>query len=307
MTIPSALPNNDAMHHPPLLLLEVFFVLTWNSGFIGAEYGLPYAGPFTLLFWRYLILTGLLAGFLALRGRLAWPGLTPAGIAALVGMLAHGVWLGCVLVALQMDVPAGIIALVTALQPLVTGALSGQVVGEPTKPRQWVGLVLGFFGVVIAVGTRLAADDGVSPMGYLLPFGSVLAITAASLTQRRLEHAQSPHRLPVDLGMLYQCGATAALMLVPALAFEGMAVEWTGPFVATMAWLILVVSLASYASMWLLIAHRDATRVASLFYLSPPVTMLMAWVAFGDTVSSNDIIGLAVAAAGVLLVHRSGR
>ena len=286
-----------------LLVLEILFVLTWNSGFIGAEYGLPYAGPLTLLFWRYLILTALLLAFLAARRRLRWPGLSAAGIAGVVGVLAHGVWLGCVLAALQMGVPAGVVALVTALQPLVTGALSGPVVGEPTGPRQWAGLTLGFLGVVIAVGARLAGDSGVPIAGYLLPFGSVLAITAASLLQRRLEHHGSPHRLPVDLAMLYQSAATAAVLLLPALLLEGLATQWTATFAATLGWLIVVVSLASYGLMWVLIARRDATRVASLFYLSPPVTMLMAWVAFGDTVSGNDLVGLAVAAAGVLLVH----
>ena len=55
--------------------------------------------------------------------------------------------------------------------------------------------------------------------------------------------------------------------------------------------------------MWLLIERIDATRVASLFYLGPPVTMLMAWIAFGDTLKLVDVIGLIVVFAGVLLAQ----
>jgi len=284
--------------------LALVFVLLWNSGFIGAEYGLPYAGPFTLLFWRYAVLAAVLLVYLGVRGRARWPGAGPAAYAAFVGVAAHGVWLSCVLLALERGVPAGIVALVVALQPLLTGALSGRVVGERTRGYQWLGLALGFSGVVIVVGARLRlAGDG-ALFGYLIPFGSVVAITAASLVQRRLETAGSAQRLPVDVALFYQSLATALAAAVPALAAEQLATQWTPPFVATMLWLILAVSLGAYAVMWVLLARMDATRVASLFYLGPPVTMVMAWLAFGDTPRVSDVLGLAVAAIGVLLVQR---
>lgn len=286
--------------------LELLFVLLWNSGFIGAEYGLPFAGPWTLLFWRYLILTGVLGLWLGLQGRLYWPGAGVAGYTATVGVLAHGVWLGCVLVSIAMGVPAGIVALVTALQPLLTGALSGPVLNERTDVWQWLGLLLGFFGVVIAVGARMSVEGSVGIVGYLLPFGSVVAITIASLMQRHRERSGSPSRLSGMVALFYQSAATAIALLFPAWWLESFATDWTLPFSATMAWLIFAVSLGAYWSMWQLLARYDATRVASLFYLSPPVTMLMAWAAFGDQVIPTDLVGLAVAAVGVAFVYRLG-
>lgn len=283
--------------------LSLAFVLLWNSGFIGAEYGLPYTGPFTLLFWRYLVLAAVLLLYLGLRGRARWPGSLAVAHAAFVGVMAHGVWLGCVLLALERGVPAGIVALVVALQPLVTGAFSGPVVGERTNRYQWLGLVLGFCGVAIAVGARLDIADAASVFGYLIPFGSVVAITAASLLQRRLETGGRAHRLPVDVALFYQSLATALVAAVPALVAEQVATQWEPTFLATMLWLILGVSLGAYGVMWLLLARLDATRVASLFYLGPPVTMLMAWVAFGDTLRASDVMGLGLAALGVLLVQ----
>lgn len=286
--------------------LELLFVLLWNSGFIGAEYGLPFAGPWTLLFWRYLILTVLLGLWLGLHGRLTWPGHRAAGYTATVGILAHGVWLACVLISLDMGVPAGIIALVTALQPLLTGALSGPVLGERTDAWQWLGLILGFCGVLIAVAARISQDNTIGMLAYLIPFGSVVAITVASLLQRRRERHSLAPRLGDDTTLFYQSAATTLALLLPAWLVEDFTTDWTLPFIATLSWLILVVSLGAYWSMWRLLVRHDATRVASLFYLSPPVTMLMAWAAFGDRLILTDVIGLAVAGVGVMLVYRLG-
>ncbi len=285
-------------------MLEVLFVLLWNSGFVGAEVGLPFTGPLTLLLWRYAALSLLLLVVLGLTGTLRWPGGRAAGLAGLIGVMAHGVWLGCVLVALDLGVAAGIVALVTALQPLATGALSGPVVGERTSPRQWLGLVLGFVGVVVAVGLRIQSHPSTPTLSYLLPFGSVVAITGASLLQRRLEVTGSELRLPVSLALLYQSVATTVAVAIPALLAERLVTEWTAPFVATMAWLVVGVSLGAYLLMWVLLGRTDATSVASLFYLSPPVTMVMAMIAFGDSVTAGDLAGMAVAAVGIVLVHR---
>lgn len=285
------------------IIYAIGFVILWNTGFIGAEYGLPYTGPFTLLFWRYFALTLILFFYLIIRGRLRWAGWTRSGSNMLVGVLAHGVWLSCVLLALDQNVPAGIVALVVALQPLATGAFSGLVVGEPTPFHRWLGLVVGFTGVAITVVSRMDFNEPSSVFGYLIPLGSVIAITVATLIQRRKEVKSGRQKLPVDLVMFYQCGATTLLVVFPAFLMEDFSAQWEIPFIYTMIWLVLAVSLGSYVLMWLLLKRIDATRVASLFYLGPPVTMLMTWMFFGDTLQPMDIIGLLVVLAGILLTQ----
>ena len=279
------------------------FVLLWNSGFIGAEYGLEYAGVYTLLAWRYWLLAGLLALFLGLRGELRWPGSRAAGLTAVVGLFAHGVWLSCVMLSLQLGIPAGIVALVVALQPMTVGALAGRVTGEPVSATSWIGLVIGFVGVFIAVMSRARLDDSVSALLYLVPFGAVMAFTVASLLQRWIEIYSPADHLPVSQALFYQALATAVLALLPAWWLEGLQTEWTQEFIAIQAWLVVAVSLGAYGLMWQLIERMDATRVASLFYLGPPVTMIMAWLAFGDTLNTTDVVGLAVTALGVSLVY----
>ena len=285
------------------LLLAVGFVFLWNSGFIGAEYGLPYTGPFTLLFWRYLALTLLLYFYLRITNRFRWVGRDAMVPHIIVGVLAHGVWLSCVLLSLDYKVPAGIVALVVALQPIATGALSGVAVGEPTPLSRWVGLIIGFAGVAISVLPRIDFGDAGSVFGYLIPLGSVIAITAASLIQRKMEIANTSKRLPVDLALFYQALATTLALLLPAILLEHLQTEWHPVFISTMLWLIVGVSLGAYALMWLLIERMDATRVASLFYFGPPVTMVMAWIAFGDTVTTLDLLGMIIVFAGVVITQ----
>ncbi|WP_372919773.1 DMT family transporter [Salegentibacter sp.] len=283
------------------ILLIVGFVLLWNSGFIGAEYGLPYTGPFTLIFLRYLAVTVLMVLYLVIRNRLKWMGFRAASLNMLIGFLAHGVWLTCVLLALDQEVPAGIVALIVALQPLATGALSGYVTNEKTDKNQWWGLILGFIGVVLTVAFRIDFSNPGSIFGYLIPLGSVIGITIATLIQRKMEINDKKEKLPLDQTLFYQSFATMLALAIPAILVEDLAAEWVPEFSLAMVWLILAVSLGAYILMWRLIERLDATRVASLFYLGPPVTMLMAWLAFGDTIRLTDIAGLAVVFLGVIL------
>lgn len=282
--------------------LAIAFVVLWNSGFIGTEYGLPYAATFTQLFWRYLILTGLLFLYLLATGTVLWPGRRVAWQAGWIGVLAHGVWLSCALLAQERGVPAGIVALIVALQPLATGAFSGLIAGEPNDARRWLGLLIGFAGVAIAVVLRMQDAPSDIALGYLIPFGAVIAITIASLVQRR--DTLEGKSLPVPTMLFYQSLATMIALAGPAILLEGLVTEWTQPFVLTLTWLIIAVSLGAYGLMWMLLARIDATLVASLFYFGPPVTMGMAWIAFGDTLLVSDGIGLAVVLLGVLILSR---
>lgn len=70
-----------------------------------------------------------------------------------------------------------------------------------------------------------------------------------------------------------------------------------------MLWLVFAASLSAYALLFKLIKIFDATRVASLFYLGPSVTMLMAWAVYGGTLQHMDVVGLVTAGIGVILAQ----
>ena len=285
------------------ILIIIGFILLWNSGFIGAEYGLPHTGPFTLVFWRYLGLSLLMALYLFFRNKFKWYGFKVAFLNMFIGFLAHGVWLTCVLFALDNNVPAGIVALIVALQPLTTGASAYFVTGETTNLYQWFGLILGFIGVALSIGFRIDFEDSSSIFGYFIPLGSVIAITIATLIQRKMEINREKEKLPLDQTIFYQSIATALALALPAILVEDLKTDWVPEFNYTLLWLILAVSLGAYILMWQLIERLDTTKVASLFYLGPPITMLMAWIAFGDKVKLMDIVGMGVVFIGVFLTQ----
>jgi drug/metabolite transporter (DMT)-like permease len=57
--------------------------------------------------------------------------------------------------------------------------------------------------------------------------------------------------------------------------------------------------------LYFLIQHGAATRVSSLFYLTPPVTALMAYVLVGETLNASALAGMALAAVAVAMVVRA--
>ena len=264
---------------------------------------MPQTEPFTLLFWRYLGLSFLLFIFLAFRKKIRWPGWKVVAPNMVIGLLAHGVWLCCTFFAFKNGVPAGMIALVIALQPIATGALSGIITGEKTNKMQWLGLVIGFIGVAVSVVFRMQNDSTATLFGYLILLGSVLSISVASLVQRQMEINNAHNKLSTDQTLFYQSIATAVISFIPAVFVEHLSTNWNMKFTLSLSWLIVGVSLFAYGLMWKLIERISATKVSSLFYLGPPVTMIMAWLILGDPIQLTDILGLVIVFFGLSLTQ----
>ncbi len=282
-----------------LRLMPGVFVLLWSTGFIGAKYGLPYVEPLTFLLVRLALVSVVLA-LVALATRAPWPASwAAAGRIALAGLLVHGVYLSGVFLAIAHGLPAGVTALIVGIQPLLTAALSGPLLGERVSGRQWAGLLLGLFGVGLVVREKFAIDaDHLVGMGFAA--AALLGITFGTLYQKR-------HGAAMDLrsGTAIQYAATALVLAVAAPLSETMRIEWTGEFVFALLWLSFVLSVGAIFLLFALIRRGAAARVASLFYLTPPVTALVAWAMFDERLGAVALAGMAVAVVGVALVNRS--
>lgn len=275
----------------------VVFVLLWSTGFIGAKLGLPHAEPLTFL----LIRMGCVAALLALLAWIAgarWPDPRQAVHVAIAGLLVHGAYLGGVFSAIAKGLPAGTVALIVGLQPLLTAVAAGPFLGETMTRRQWAGIGLGLVGVALVVWEKVAIRTGSGP-ALLLAVVALCGITVGTLYQKR-------HGGGMDLrsGTAIQYAATALLFACLAPFTETMAVEWTGRFVFALVWLSLVLSVGAVFLLYWLIRRGAAARVASLFYLVPPTTAVMAWLLFGETLGAFALVGMAFTIAGVALVNR---
>jgi len=278
-------------------VFPALFVLLWSTGFIGAKLGLPYAEPFTFLELRFLCVLALLLPLCWLTGA-PWPTQRRAVHMAVSGGLLQAGYLGGVFASLHHGMPAGVSALITSMQPVLTAILGGWLLRETVTPRQWLGLALGFGGVLMVVGDRIRVD-GMGALAVGLSVFALLSITLGTLWQKR-------HGAGVDLrtGAAIQFMA-AAVILAPFTLLEGRAVQWSGEFVFALAWLVVVLSLGAIFLLLTLIKRGGATQVSSLFYLVPPTTALVAWPLFGETYSLAAAAGMGLAMLAVWLVMKS--
>jgi len=279
-------------------LAPAMFVLLWSTGFIASKAGLPYVEPFTFLTLRFVLVAALMAP-LALALGTRWPR-RPAdwGHQAVAGLLMHGFYLGGVFASIHAGVPAGVSAIIVGLQPVLTAAVAGPVLGERVSARQWLGIACGFAGVVLVLWNRLGLGE--APLwGYGLSGLALLGITAGTLYQKRFGGGTD-----LRSAMIIQYAATAVPMAGLALAFETMRIDWTPDFVAALAWLVLVLSVGAVMLLYVLIRRGAASRVASLFFLVPPITAAMGYALFGETLGLLALAGLGLVAAGVALVQK---
>ena len=292
------------MPTPPLLtrLTPLLFVLLWSTGFIGAKFGLPYAEPLTFLSSRYVLVIALMS-LLALAMRAPWPASPREALhIGVTGVLVQALYLGGVFMSIHRGLPAGISALVVGMQPLLTAALAGALLGERVSARQWAGLALGFCGVALVVGSKANVDgvDGGALIHMLVPaLAALLGITAGTLYQKRF----CP-RFDLRTGSVMQFLPSLVLTLLVASQTETMQIRWTGDFVFALGWLVLVLSIGAISLLNLLIRSGSAVNVASLFYLTPPTTALIAWAMFDEKLSALAIAGMAIAVSGVWLARK---
>lgn len=272
------------------------FVVLWASGFVGAKFGLPYVEPLTFLAVRMIAVVALLA-VLAVVTRPTWPDMLGVRHSIVAGLLVHGVYLGGVFISIDRRLPAGLSALIVSLQPVLTSTIANRYLGERVIARQWVGLALGIAGVYLVVADKTVAGEATA-LGWAAALCALIGITIGTLYQKRFGGG-----IDWRAALIIQYAAAGALFALGSILFESQKIEWTIELIAALAWLVLVLSLGAVWLLYFLIRRSAATRVTSLFYLTPPITALMAWLMFGERLGVLALVGMGVCVTGVFLVN----
>lgn len=292
---PPARTTGDAGAAGWLRAMPVVFVLIWSTGFIVARFGMPYAPPLKFLVLRYglsLLCFGLwtaLARVALPAGRAQWLHLAVTGILMSAGYLG-GVW-----AAVHAGMGAGLVALMVGIQPVLTAVWLASRGGAVSR-RQWLGLALGFAGLVLVVFRKLMQGGEVSLTTMGLATVALLSITAGTLYQKRFV-------APCDArsANMVQQGA-ALLATLPFALLETASIQWNAYSIGALAWSVLVLTLGGSSLFYILIQRGTATAVTSLLYLVPPCTAIMAWLLFREPVTVLTLLGTAITAIGVSLV-----
>jgi drug/metabolite transporter (DMT)-like permease len=229
--------------------------------------------------------------------RPAWPNRTEIGHSIVAGILVHGFYLGGTAVAISLSIPAGLSALMPGLQPILMSTIANRWLGERVTPLQWGGLLLGLAGVALIMHDR--PMSGQAGWGWIASTVSLVSITLGTLYQRRY-----CNQIDWRSGNLVQYVAVTIFFTIGAFLFEPRVVHWTTEFVLGVTWLAVVLSIGSIGLLYWLIRHQAATSVASLFYLVPAVTSLMAFALFNERLDAVAIAGMVACAAAVFLVNR---
>ncbi len=275
------------------------FVVLWATGFLIAKLGVPYAQPMTILAMRFVLAAIMMASVAALMGA-PWPrSWTRIGHIAMVGILLHAVYLGGCYVAIYAGMPAGMAALIAGFQPILTATLAGPVLGERTRSLQWIGIVVGFIGLMMVLWERIVIDLS-HPAALLFAILSLLGITAATVYQKRFCPS-----FDLRSGSAIQYIAASLVTVPVAFAIGTGDIDWAPTFIFALAWLVIVLSGVSIALLTWMISRGAASKVASLFYLTPPLAAIGSYFWFGETLSALALAGMAVIVLGLYLLNRT--
>jgi drug/metabolite transporter (DMT)-like permease len=196
-------------------------------------------------------------------------------------------------------VPAGISALIPGLQPIVTSTLANRFMGEKVTRLQWIGLALRLIGVLLVLHDRSIVLAG-SVLGWGASIVSLIGITLGTLYQKRYCGG-----IDWRTGSFIQQLAAMAMLGIGALALETNVIHWSAEFVLSVVWLAVVLSIGTVGLLYWLLRRQASSQVASLFYLVPAVTALMAFILFGEKLDAVAIVGMIACGAAVLLVNRA--
>lgn len=288
-----------------LRAMPAVFVLIWSTGFIVARYGMPHAPPFSFLAMRYALSIFCFSIWIYFA-KVKWPQTRQEYLhLAMTGILMHAGYLGGVWAAVKAGMGSGLSALIVGFQPVLTAIwLSSRVTGAENKisQRQWMGLILGFLGLVLVVWRKLtqgSALDHVNLVNLSFALMALFSITLGTLYQKSFVK-------PCDVRSANTIQLMAALIVTSPLAFlETEVIQWNAELWGAMAWSVLGLTLGGSSLLYLLIQKGAAASVTSLMYLVPPCTAILAWFLFDEPITLVTLLGIALTAWGVSWVVRA--
>mgnify|MGYP000735802892 FL=1 len=280
------------------MLLELVLIVSWSGGFIGVRFASDHAPIFLILLWRSLVSGLILLPFALLIGpRLKWEDILPQiGL----GILAMSGYLAGFALAISLGVPTGLVALITDMLPLVVALLSWPMLGQALTAQQWLGSALGLVGVLIASGWSVQMGN-VPIWAYILPILGTTSLALATLLQKR----SRANTLPVHQSLCIQCLSAAAIFALFAWNEGGVMPVMELNFIGGILWLVFIATFGAWGLYYLALKKSSATRVTAILYLSPPVTMLWAWVMFDEPLSWAMMLGLLVSLLGIIIIARA--
>ncbi len=279
------------------ILMGLAFAVMWSSAFTSARIIVASAPPLTALSLRFL-LSGLLGILIARALGQSWHLTRGQWRATIVfGICQNALYLGLNFVAMQ-TIEAGLAAIIASTMPLLVGLAGWLILGERIGLMGVIGLLAGVIGVTIIMGARL--NGGVDLYGLVLCVAGVIALTFATLAVRG---ATSGGNFLMVVGLQMLVGSL--VLGVVAVPLESFEVDWSWTLAAAFVYTTLVPGLAATLAWFWLVNRIGAVKAATFHFLNPFLGVAIAAVILSETLSVQDLIGVAVIMGGILAVQLS--
>jgi len=278
-------------------IFPFIFIILWSSAFVTTKPIIDNSDPFAALAFRFFVVAFGFYIFSIYTKQKILTNLRNLLQSLFSGVLFHGIYLGGVFYSVSIGMPTGIAALIVTLQPILTNALAGKILGEKVTFKQWIGVILGFIGATLVLGFDIGSSLPV--LGVIASFVALLAITTSTLWQKKISND-----LPLSVSNMYQAIGGCSFHIIIILIFSEPYINFTSTFLIAMSHQVFLVSFGAFTILMYLIKNNSASKTVSIFFLIPPTTAIMAWLFLNEKLNNLDLIGFAVATLGVYIATR---
>jgi len=281
-------------------IFPFIFIVLWSSAFVTTKPLIDNSDPFAALAFRFFFVSlGFLIFAIYTKKKIL---VNNKNLLQSIfsGVLFHGVYLGGVFYSVSIGIPTGIAALIVTLQPILTNTLAGKFLGEEVSFKQWIGIMLGFFGAALVLGFDIGTSLPV--IGVIASFIALLAITTSTLWQKKIST-----NLPLSVSNMYQAIGGFLFHIIIIIIFTEPYINFNSSFLIAMSHQIFLVSFGAFTILMFLIKNNSASKTVSIFFLIPPTTAIIAWLFLNEVLTNLDLIGFAVATLGVYIATRKNK
>ena len=278
-------------------IFPFLFVILWSSAFITTKPLIDNSEPFSALAFRFSIVTLGFLVFSLYSKKNIFISKKNFLESFFSGVLFHGVYLGGVFFSISKGMPTGIAALIVTLQPILTNALSGPILNEKVSIKQWIGVLLGFTGAAIVLGSDVGSNIPI--IGLTATIIALIAITSSTIWQKKISN-----NIPLSVSNMYQALGGVTFHIIIIIFFAKPYIDFTKTFLIAMSHQIFLVSFGAFTILMYLIKNNSASKTVSIFFLVPATSALMAWLFLNENLTNLDLLGFLITSVGVYIATR---
>jgi drug/metabolite transporter (DMT)-like permease len=278
-------------------IFPLIFILLWSSAFITTKPIIDNSDPFSALAFRFFFVAVGFYLFSVYSKQSIIIKKKNLVESVLSGVLFHGFYLGGVFYSISIGMPTGIAALIVTLQPVLTNALSGPMLGEKVTLKQWIGVLLGFIGAALVLGFDIGSE--IPLLGLVATIVALVAITTSTIWQKKLSN-----NLPLSVSNFYQALGGCMFHILIIILFAKPYIVFSQTFIIAMSHQIFLVSFGAFTILMFLIKNNSASKTVSIFFLIPATSALMAWLFLNESLTNLDLLGFLITTIGVYIATR---